>query len=114
LSNGRQPSSVPVADAGFGIQYLYWLTPWVVALGTRAAIPLYLTSGTFMFAVYTYWSGGIPWRFADSQHKLWAHWFHVPHLMAWGSIGVLLMWFWWSFLSPARRTTSAAMLECRT
>jgi hypothetical protein len=47
-----------------------------------------------MFAVYTYWSGGIPWWFADSQHKLWAHWFHVPHLMAWGAIGVLLAWFW--------------------
>jgi hypothetical protein len=96
---------------GFGIQYLYWVTPWVVALGVRAAILLYLTSGTFMFAVYTYWSGGVPWWFADSQNKMWTRWFHVPHLLAWGSIGVLLMWFWWSFLSIEPTGTSPARLS---
>jgi hypothetical protein len=83
-----------VVTPGFGIQYLYWVTPWIVALGSRAAVLLYLTSGAFMFAVYTYWSGGFPWWFADSQYKPWVHWYHVPHLLAWGSIGVLLVWFW--------------------
>jgi hypothetical protein len=96
---------------GFGIQYLYWVTPWVVALGARAAALLYITSGVFMFATYTYWSGGLPWWFADSLYKVWAHWFHVPHLLAWGSIGVLLVWFWWSFVGRRVLQTSTPHAE---
>jgi hypothetical protein len=84
---------------GFGVQYLYWLTAWVVILGTRATLLLYLTSGMFAFVLYNYWAHGLPWWFAD--YLDWGGWMHIPQLTSWVSLGVLVGWFWWSFLFPS-------------
>lgn len=51
---------------GFGIQYLAWLTPWIAALPWPVAGAYIATSGAFATAVYTYWSRGIPWYYANS------------------------------------------------
>ncbi|KAF0247582.1 MAG: hypothetical protein FD167_3022, partial [bacterium] len=37
---------------GFGVQYLVWLTPWIVSLGLGATGIFFLTSGLFLFLVY--------------------------------------------------------------
>jgi tetratricopeptide (TPR) repeat protein len=52
---------------GFGVQYLAWLVPWVLELGILPTVLLHATSGCFLFAVYNYWSQGIPWYLADSE-----------------------------------------------
>jgi hypothetical protein len=52
---------------GFGVQYLAWIVPWVVALGRTATVAVYAASGVFLFAVYTFWSQGFPWYLADSN-----------------------------------------------
>ena len=52
---------------GFAIQYLAWMTPWVVYLGLTASSVFYLASSVYLFAAYTTWSGGLPWYFADSK-----------------------------------------------
>ena len=52
---------------GFGVQYLAWIVPWVVALGTRSTVAVYAASGLFLFAVYTFWSQGFPWYLANSN-----------------------------------------------
>ena len=52
---------------GFGIQYLAWLVPWVAGLGLGATLLYCLASGLFQFFVYDFWSGGLPWFFADSD-----------------------------------------------
>jgi len=52
---------------GFGVQYLAWTVPWVVALGRTATIAVYAACGLFLFAVYTFWSQGFPWYLADSN-----------------------------------------------
>ena len=50
---------------GFGIQYLAWLMPWIGALPFRAVATFYLAGGAFCAGVYTYWSGGLPWYYAN-------------------------------------------------
>ena len=52
---------------GFGIQYLAWLVPWVVGLGVTATLIYYITSGIFIFLVYNFWAGGLPWDLANSD-----------------------------------------------
>ena len=51
---------------GFGVQYLAWLIPWVVALGLWPTLAFHLSTGMYLFCVYNFWSGGIPWYYADA------------------------------------------------
>ena len=62
-----------VLTPGFSVQYLAWLSPFYFLFGNRPAIALYITASVFLAAVYTQWSGGIPWYFADSliHHSGW-------------------------------------------
>jgi Glycosyltransferase family 87 len=50
---------------GFGVQYLAWLVPFVIALRTLPTLFYYLTSGAYLFATYRLWSDG-NWYYADS------------------------------------------------
>jgi hypothetical protein len=69
---------------GFGIQYLAWLVPWVVGLGAGVTITYYLASGVFQFLVYSFWSGGFPWVFADSLAKgSWKGGLVVVEVLVW-------------------------------
>jgi len=53
---------------GFGVQYLSWLVPFAaLELGTAALF--YSTSAVFLFVIYNFWAGGLPWYFADSTPK---------------------------------------------
>jgi len=38
---------------GFGAQYLFWLTPWVVFLGLRACLVYYLAAGLYLAVEYS-------------------------------------------------------------
>lgn len=52
---------------GFGVQYLYWPLPFLAfALPHRAAVALHAVVSAYVFALYTAWSKGWPWWFADS------------------------------------------------
>lgn len=50
---------------GFGVQYLAWGLPWVVMLGAGASALFYAASGGYLFAVYHFYAGALPWRLAD-------------------------------------------------
>jgi hypothetical protein len=57
---------------GFGVQYLAWLVPWVVALGPRLTASYYLVGALFLFAYYTAGAGGFPWDLASSlERRAW-------------------------------------------
>jgi len=73
---------------GFSVQYLAWLVPWVVALGAGATLVYYLTSGVFLFVVYTFWSHGFPWYFANawSVDAPWPGWMLYLELLCWVSV----------------------------
>jgi hypothetical protein len=52
---------------GFGVQYLYWPLPFLAfALPRRAAVAFHALVSVYLFALYTAWSKGWPWWFADS------------------------------------------------
>jgi hypothetical protein len=57
---------------GFGVQYLAWLVPWVVALGARLTATYYLVGALFLSAYYTAGAGGVPWDLANSlERRAW-------------------------------------------
>jgi hypothetical protein len=60
-----------VLTPGFGVQYLAWILPFCFLFGDQVTCAVYATSSVFLAVIYTYWSGGIPWYFADSlrQHS---------------------------------------------
>ena len=85
---------------GFGIQYLAWLVPWVVVLGAPASLAYYVSSGVFLFGVYTFWSGGFPWYFADGWRAgWWQGWLIVLELLCW----VTVVGLWGGFVETCRR-----------
>lgn len=51
---------------GFGVQYLAWLVPWVVVLGSRPTAIYYAAGTAFLFAYYSTAAGQFPWYFANS------------------------------------------------
>jgi len=55
-----------VLTPGFSVQYLAWILPFCFLFGSQVTGAVYATSSVFLAIVYTYWSGGLPWYFADS------------------------------------------------
>jgi 4-amino-4-deoxy-L-arabinose transferase-like glycosyltransferase len=56
-----------VVSPGFGVQYLAWLSVLGLFLQLPAALLFQLGAGAFLFTVYTYWCGGLPWNYANSD-----------------------------------------------
>ncbi|HEX9986464.1 MAG TPA: glycosyltransferase 87 family protein [Thermoanaerobaculia bacterium] len=57
-----------VFGAGFGVQYLIWPVAFLpFALRTREAVVLHMVLAAFLAFVYTRWSGGWPWWYADAE-----------------------------------------------
>jgi hypothetical protein len=75
---------------GFGVQYLAWLVPFAVGLGFGASLLHQIAAGVFLFAVYTFWSGGFPWFYADANRAgFWGSGIVPMELACWASIVVL-------------------------
>ena len=76
---------------GFGLQYLAWTVPWIVALGIQPAAAYYAIAGAFMIAVYTEAAGG--WHANAYADLLTAKHFTMLILMGfvcWIAMGVVL------------------------
>ena len=71
---------------GFGVQYLMWILPYPALILRRwfAAI-LHTLASAFLFAVYTSWSHGWPWLWANGSTN--PPWVAVLGLVAWAAIG---------------------------
>ena len=92
---------------GFGIQYLAWLAPWVVCLGLEATLLHNLFNGIFVFLVYNYWSQGFPWYFANSLATgSWGGHLILFEMLAWFSVGLVLMMYWGLWRQSASRTAA--------
>ena len=79
-----------VFTPGFGVQYLVWLVIPTVILDLRGALAVNITGGFFLFMVYTFWSGGFPWHYANSDKM--GSWQGIPSacaLLLW-----LILFFW--------------------
>jgi len=89
---------------GFGYQYLTWLAPWSGNLVRKAGRFYYVASAAFLFAVYTVWSRGLPWYFANTLNR------HVPlssvvllfllGTTCWVSVGAIAYRLWRESVAP--------------
>jgi hypothetical protein len=76
---------------GFGVQYLAWLLPWAFGLNGWLALLYVATSGAFLYLVYDYWSGGLPWRFADAGIGFWQGHAVAAELLCWAVVGAIVL-----------------------
>jgi hypothetical protein len=57
-----------VLGAGFGVQYLLWPLAFLPFFAPRLIrFAVHASTALFLFTVYTHWSGGLPWFFANSD-----------------------------------------------
>ena len=54
---------------GFGVQYLVWLLPWVVGLGSGPTAAYYIAGTGFLFGYYSATAGAFPWYLANSLER---------------------------------------------
>jgi len=54
---------------GFGVQYLVWLVPWAVGLGSGPTAAYYIAGTGFLFGYYSATAGAFPWYLANSLER---------------------------------------------
>jgi hypothetical protein len=92
-----------ILTPGFGLQYLSWLVGPGLFLGVVGFGLYTVAASVFLFRVYTYWSGGFPWYFANSQVR--GQW--------WGVDQTLDMALWWLLVGWAAFLILRGLLACR-
>lgn len=76
----------------FGVQYLAWLIPWAAAFGPLSMLSFHLCTGMFLFGAYNYWSGGIPWYYADSMNfGPWPWRVKIFELLCWAMVSCITL-----------------------
>jgi glycosyltransferase involved in cell wall biosynthesis len=102
-----------IAAPGFGVQYLSWLVGPGIFLGTAGLLLYTVVASVFLFRVYTFWSGGFPWYFADSDVR--GQWVGVDRtldmilwllLVSWGAFHVIRFIGSWKNTRRRRNRTS--------
>lgn len=74
-----------VLGSGFGVQYLVWpLALLALVVPLRGAALVHAVLSLFLVSVYTVWSGGFPWWFADATARPTPDWLVVFGWIAWG------------------------------
>jgi hypothetical protein len=100
---------------GFGIQYLAWLTPWIGVLPFRAVATFYLAGSAFCASVYTYWSGGLPWYYANSiAAGPWHGTISLLGLVSWIGIAAILVTYGRRFPPLQRSSPPSGMQNSST
>ena len=79
---------------GFGPQYLAWAVPWTAAARWRSAAAWHAATGVFLFGMYTAWSAGFPWDFANAHKYLIPAWTFRVGLAAWVVTALLILDVW--------------------
>ncbi|MHB0970632.1 MAG: glycosyltransferase 87 family protein [Thermoanaerobaculia bacterium] len=81
-----------VLGSGFGVQYLVWpLALLALVVPLRGAVLVHAVLSLFLVTVYTVWSGGFPWWFADATARPTPDWLVVFGWVAWGLLAVMLV-----------------------
>ena len=82
--------------SGFGVQYLSWLASFVVFLSFPLAALYTATASVFLFLVYTEWSRGFPWHYADSVGAPpWSGAIIVSGYLTWAcTLGAFVYYLW--------------------
>lgn len=75
----------------FGVQYLAWLVPWVIGLGTGPTLLFYVPSGLFLYFAYHGWTRQRA-QYSDLSDQVLAwHGFTIGlEVLCWISVGIVL------------------------
>lgn len=73
---------------GFGVQYLAWLIPFVIAVGEFTTIFYYATSSAYLFAIYLSWSDGTFYFANSTTHQTPTVTVFALSLLCWISVSV--------------------------
>ena len=85
---------------GVSVQYLVWLSPFILLLSPRLFTALLVTSTVFAFAFYHITAHGFPWHYAMSTNALNRAW--TPYsLLPWATIVVALFFVEWRNLETS-------------
>ena len=85
-----------VFTPGFGVQYLSWCVAPLAFVGPWASLGYSLLGGLFLFRVYTFWSRGFPWYYANSLAL--GQWVGVDRTLdrlLWEFLGIVLVGVTW-------------------
>ncbi|MBI4851187.1 MAG: tetratricopeptide repeat protein [Acidobacteria bacterium] len=81
-----------ILSPGFNVHYLFWLTPWVIALGLALQTIYYLETGLFLFLAYNWWAAGLPWDLSSPSGGDWKSTIILDYeILAW--LTVILVFF---------------------
>lgn len=96
---GSLPAAIAVTYAGvlfiatgIGVQYLLWPLPFLPFVCRRAeSLVLHAASTVLIASMYTSWSRGWPWTYADSFRTPWPmmDWLLATALVVWALFGAL-------------------------
>jgi hypothetical protein len=78
--------AVLVVAPALGVQYLIWPLPFLpFAAGWRIAVSVHAAASLFIFGMYTSWSRGWPWWYADSMLHPWPFegWLRLGSYVVW-------------------------------
>jgi hypothetical protein len=83
-----------VMTPGFGIQYLSWFSFFAIIVFYRLGFIYTCCGGLFLYRVYTYWSGGFPMNYANSnQVGQWVGFEKVLDIILWLIMCIMLAAF---------------------
>lgn len=96
---------------GFGVQYFFWVLPWLAfALPRRAALAMHGLISAFAFTVYTVWSKGWPWWFANgSSSPAAAQMTANVGLIVWVAMGAAALYALWRRYSSSSSSPPALL-----
>ncbi len=80
-----------VWTSGFGVQYLSWVCLWAIVSLPVVGTLYSILSGFFLYRVYTFWSGGFPMYYANSDKVgQWIGQDKVLDLVIWFLVAAML------------------------
>lgn len=80
-------TAIIVFGSGFGVQYLLWPLPFLAFFLGWRSVAVHAAISAFLIVIYTSWSGGFPWNYANSDARGTTT-THV--LLGWGVWAILL------------------------
>ena len=96
------------AANGFGVQYLAWLVPWTAGMGLVPAAMFAAAGSTYLFLIYDYRAGGLPWYLSDFNFpREYPGHLDYPQALCWLSV-VVLAWSGWRRTARAHGGESGA------
>lgn len=76
-----------ILSPGFNVHYLFWLAPWVIALGLVVQTIYYLETGLFLFLAYNWWAAGLPWDLSSPSGGDWKNTVILDYeILAWFAV----------------------------